>query len=676
MKHSLLLLLCTFILSVTIGNSQKLSVDQCPIHHQNLSEIIPVTGAEAGIGTPPSAAGLWDVQLIAMLDSNIAGNSGFAAVAWTGTEWWVAKWNKDSIFTLAPNGTLLTGFKIPGVGAPTSGVRSITTDGTYLYMADNTTIVKKVDPVTKTVVSTINMSGIGFNSRAITYSPLTNGGAGGFWISNFGTAFVEVDLTGTVLNTIPLATHTLVGVYGIAIDTLSFGGPFLWAFDQAAGGVTANLVRLNLATGTPTFVIHNVNSDVGLSTPTIGIAGGMFITDSYVPGEFTIAGVLQDTASDVLFAYELDSISQLSYDASIDTFKWQPGYTLIPDQQISAMSFPAVISNVGVNSIPAVNYNLNVRLGPTSVHTSTGTYSNLQPGSNALVSPAGSYTPTSIGNYRASGSLVMQGFADQNPANDTNSFAFSVTDTVMAKDNGVVNGALGIGNSLGGILGQIYTLPNSDIITSVTFRCNSPSENDTTRVRIYSFVGGAPVSVIGTSDYYFFSAADTNGVVLTLEMKNMAGNPLQLAAGTYYIGIEEHLDNISLATSTFNWRPNQTFISWPGQPWASNENFGFKRIYVIRMNTGSSAVGVDETSQETKLNVYPNPAQDYLSISFEDGFSSIEIADVQGRVVKQLQFDQKRQEENIFIGNFLPGVYYLVITEKNNLKVQSRFVKL
>lgn len=103
-------------------------------------------------------------------------------------------------------------------------------------------------------------------------------------------------------------------------------------------------------------------------------------------------------------------------------------------------------------------------------------------------------------------------------------------------------------------------------------------------------------------------------------MKNMAGNPLQLAAGTYYIGIEEHLDNISLATSTFNWRPNQTFISWPSQPWASNENFGFKRIYVIRMNTGSSAVGVDETSLKNKLNVYPNPAQDYLSISIEDGF--------------------------------------------------------
>jgi Secretion system C-terminal sorting domain len=676
MKNQLLLLLSTVVLSVTIGYSQKISLDKCPIQHQNLSEFIPNATPDGGISMPPSTASLWDIQLIAMLDSNVAGNSGFAAVAWTGTEWWVAKWNKDSLFVLSPNGTLISGFKIPGVGAPTSGVRSITTDGTFLYMADNTMIVKKVDPVTKLVVSTINMSAVGFNSRAITYSPLTNGGAGGFWISNFGTPIVEVDLTGTVLNSIPLTTHTLVGVYGIALDTLSYGGPFLWAFDQAAGGVTANLVRLNLATGAPTFVIHGVNSDVGLSTPTIGIAGGVFITDSYVPGQFTIAGVMQDTASDVLFAYELDSISQLSYDASIDTFKWQPGYTLIPDQQISAMSFPAVVSNVGASSIPAVNYNLNVRLGTTSVHTSTGSYSNLLAGSNALVSPSGSYTPTSIGNYRATGTLVMQGFADQNPANDTNSFAFSITDTIMAKDNGVINGALGIGNSLGGLLGQIYTLPNADIITSVTFRCNSPSENDTTRVRIYSFVGGAPASVIGTSEYYFFSAADTTGVVLTLEVKNMAGNPLQLAAGTYYVGIEEHMDNISLATSTFNWRPGQTFISWPGQPWASNEDFGFKRIYTTRINTGSSAVGVDEISQEIKLSVYPNPAQDYLAVSFEDGFSSIAIADVQGRVVKQLQFDQKRQEQNIFIGNFQPGVYYLMIREKNNLIGQSRFVKL
>jgi hypothetical protein len=246
----------------------------------------------------------------------------------------------------------------------------------------------------------------------------------------------------------------------------------------------------------------------------------------------------------------------------------------------------------------------------------------------------------------------------------------------MARDNGVFNSALGIGNSLGGVLGQIYTLPNSDMLTSVTFRCNSPTEGDTTRLNIFSFTGGVPTTMIGWSDYYFFSASDTDGVWLTLEVKNLSGNPLQLAAGTYFVGIEEHQDNVSLATSNFNWRPNQTFITFPGQPWASNEDFGFNRIYVLRLNTGSSAVGVDELSVASELNIYPNPAQDQLSISFEDGFSAISITDAQGRVVKQESFDQKRTEENIFVGNLKDGVYFLMVTDKNNLKVQTRFVKL
>ncbi len=675
MKHLLLIIVSALFLNVNTGYSQKVNLDQRPIQKISLSEIIPGSIPDGGNITPPSAASLWDIQFISMLDSTVSGSSGFAAVAWIGTEWWVAKWNKDSLFTLTAAGTVISGFKIAGVGAPTSGVRSITTDGTFLYMADNTAIIKKVDPATKTLVSTISMAGIGFNARSITYSPLTNGGLGGFWISNFGSPLVEVDLTGTVLNSIPLATHTLGGIYGIAIDNLSFGGPYLWAFDQG-GGISSNLVRLNLPSGSPSFVIHNVNSDIGLTTPTIGIAGGVFITDSFVPGELTIAGIMQDTASDVLFAYELDSVSQLSYDVALDTFKWQPAYTMLPDQQVSAFSFPAIVSNVGANSIPTVNYNVNVKLGVSSVFTGMGSYSNLLAGSNTLVSPSSSFIPTVIGNYQVNGVLTTLGFTDQNPANDTNSFSFSVTDTVMARDNGVINGALGIGSSLGGVLGQIYSLPNLDIITSVTFRCNGPTEGDTTRVNIYNFTGGTPGSIIGWSDYYFFSASDTDGVWLTLEVKNLAGNPLQLTAGTYFVGIEEHVENISLATSNFNWRPNQTFITFPGQPWASNEDFGFNRIYVLRINTGSSAVGVDEFSQESKLNIYPNPSKENISVSFEDGFTAISITDAHGRVVKQESFDQKRTQENIFVGNLRDGVYFLMVSDRNNLKVQTRFVKL
>ena len=126
------------------------------------------------------------------------------ACAWTGTEWWVSQWNKDSIYTLSPTGAVTSAFRISGVGTTTSGVRSITFDGTLLYLADNTTTIKCVDPATKTVVSTITAVTLPFNCRAITYDPTIAGGAGGFWVSNFNTPIVQIDRNGNLLSSIPV----------------------------------------------------------------------------------------------------------------------------------------------------------------------------------------------------------------------------------------------------------------------------------------------------------------------------------------------------------------------------------------------------------------------------------------------------------------------------------------
>lgn len=71
------------------------------------------------------------------------------------------------------------------------------------------------------------------------------------------------------------------------------------------------------------------------------------------------------------------------------------------------------------------------------------------------------------------------------------------------------------------------------------------------------------------------------------------------------------------------------------------------------------------------MNVYADKVQDYLIDSFLDGFSSIFIANVQGRVIRRHHFDQMCTYENLFIGKFEPRDYDVMIPEKNNLKFQS-----
>ncbi len=239
----------------------------------------------------PQERALWTIQL----DSDPKPVAlGLAGACWTGTEFWVSKWGNDSLFTLNASGAMTTAFTIPGI----TGVRGITTDGIFLYMGANGTAIYKVNPVTKTLSSTITTSVT--NCRYVAYDPTLNAGAGGFWTGSYASNITAVSMTGTTLSTILAATHGLGGIYGLAYDPYSTGGPYLWAFDQDVAGAT--LVQLDM-TGLGTGLTHDANSDLqsgaGVGS---GLAGGLFITNSFVAGKKSIGGIDQGIS---LFAYEL-----------------------------------------------------------------------------------------------------------------------------------------------------------------------------------------------------------------------------------------------------------------------------------------------------------------------------------------------------------------------------------
>lgn len=639
----------------------------------NLADIPPSALAKGPV-TTPSALALWDIQDYFAVDTVASTAGGFAGIAWVGNEWWVSQWNKDSIFTIDINGNLLSGFKIAGVGAPTSGARSMTYDGTNLYIADNTTTIKVVNPTTKTLTSTINVSSLGFNARAITFSQAINGGAGGFYVSNFGTDIAEISLTGTVLNSIPLATHTLTSIYGIAYDNLSIGGPFLWAFDQGTQvpGVDAKLVRLSLPSGTPTSIVHNVNSDIGLLANT-GIAGGMFITDSYIPGELTIAGVSQGSPFDVLFAYELDSSSAVVYDGALARVNFTPMNTLVPDEHISAITFPLEVENKSGAPV-TINANITVSQGGSPVGTFTGSATNVPSSTVAPITTSGSLTPTGITDYDVQAVISLSGQSDSDPSNDSSNFRISVTDTTFALDNGQITGSLGIGPGADGTLGQIFTLNTTDVITSVTISLNSPTLGDSTRVVVYGFAG-TPNVMIGKSDYYVFTTNDTGGVILDLPVTNMSNGALSLAAGTYFFGVEEIGENITLSTSEFNWRPTTAWVTFGTNPWAPNENFNFRRIYIIRPNTGNSITSLLDVPEVKSLSVFPNPATAELQFRLDGRLENIELMDIRGSVVKSEVFESPVSAGTITVAGLPAGVYQVRARDTNGMVYVSRIVK-
>lgn len=257
----------------------------------------------------PSNKAMWDVQFSTDVTS-AAGSSGQAAVAFVNNEFWTSRWANDTLYRFSNTGALLETFTIAGL----TGTRSITTDGTHLYMGCATMNIYKVDPVTKSLVSTIPSSA-GVESRFLAYDATLDGGAGGFWTGNFGTDIVAVSMTGSMLSSIAAATHTLTGMYGATVDPSGPLGKVLWVFHQG-GANNSQMTAIDLNTGLNSGVTRDVFTDIATThSLTSGLAGGAFFTTAYNGGKSLVA-LVQGTPSNVIVVYDADLTNSLGENQS------------------------------------------------------------------------------------------------------------------------------------------------------------------------------------------------------------------------------------------------------------------------------------------------------------------------------------------------------------------------
>ncbi|HEY0029253.1 MAG TPA: T9SS type A sorting domain-containing protein [Bacteroidia bacterium] len=342
---------------------------------QNDSEIAPfVSTVQTSVSTERA---LWTVQL----DVNPTTISpGIAAACWTGTEFWVAKWANDTMFTLNAAGGITSG---PFVIAGLTGVRSITTDGTTLYAGANTSSIFKINPVTKTVIGTITTTVA--NCRYVTYDPTLNAGAGGFWTGSYGSDITAVSLTGAALSTIAAATHGLTGIYGMAYDPYSTGGPYLWAYDQTGGGMLHQLTM----SGTPTGLTHNTQTDLAGGTGT-ALAGGLFVSNSFVSGMKTIGGVSQGTS---LFAYELsDPLSVGSIDGNDFDLSVYPNPSSVASEIRFTIASEDFVALEVYSVLGSVVYKVNAQQLNSGMHSFAIDGSNLENGTYFVKLTVGNIT--------------------------------------------------------------------------------------------------------------------------------------------------------------------------------------------------------------------------------------------------------------------------------------------
>ncbi len=210
----------------------------------------------------------WD-----LVTSFTGSSAGQQAVATDGNYIYTASWQSApaggyTFYQYNLDGTFVEGFDIAGA----TGIRDLTTDGQYFYGSSGGAQIFCMDFTTRTLVSTINCSGL--TSRHLTYDPVRDG----FWAGNW-TTLALYSRTGALIQNGPAPTSAYGSSYYVDAD----GVEHLYLFCQISpdgSGETTNRVEVidyNITTNTLVSDPVHVCNDMPGYDAADGIAGGCFI---------------------------------------------------------------------------------------------------------------------------------------------------------------------------------------------------------------------------------------------------------------------------------------------------------------------------------------------------------------------------------------------------------------
>jgi hypothetical protein len=272
----------------------------------------------------------------------------------------------------------------------------------------------------------------------------------------------------------------------------------------------------------------------------------------------------------------------VDYDArmmSTDTME----YTMIPIHQAQPVTFNGSIYNNGNLALTNVRMQVNVYDAYSTLLTSltSSPVASVASGSTQYFSVA-SFTPSAEGTYYYTYKPLMNE-TDQNPANDSLMLSIIYTDTVYARDNGVVSGTLGIGAG-DGFLGQEFTIHAATDLRSITSFLNVGYTGKKLGAAVWDMSGGFPNVMIATTDTLIYP--DDSARLYNL---NISGGPLHLLPGDYVFTMIEFDSTLAVALTDDIFTAGKTWVDWstnPIVPWGHNEEYGsqFAKAYIIRPN--------------------------------------------------------------------------------------------
>ncbi|NJN77821.1 MAG: T9SS type A sorting domain-containing protein [Saprospiraceae bacterium] len=334
-----------------------------------------------------------------------------------------------------------------------------------------------------------------------------------------------------------------------------------------------------------------------------------------------------------------------------------------------------------------------------AVTTLTENVANIAANTDSTISFTTSYTPAALGTYSAVFSVTADSATFNN---ETITQDFEITDYTWANDNGDNIGSIipsGFDQTFRYDIGNTFFVGASNaVVTHMSFGLEEPDslDGETFDIILYDMDANLDGTLDGTDYADFTTVAFGSYTVdaatmpandtVVVELTPLLGNNIELNAnGTYLITVQYDALN-SLAGNT----------SPPNYIHASPTNYEFinTMVYTSQLFTGgwggnwnailrlhldgfiiSSATEDVAVLDNAKINVFPNPTTEFLTVDLElDNISEaveVKITDVNGRVLATQNFSNVQNDKFTFdVSDYAAGNYFIRVQTEEGFKTK------
>lgn len=371
------------------------------------------------------------------------------------------------------------------------------------------------------------------------------------------------------------------------------------------------------------------------------------------------------------------------YDLSLNGMYWgsegpwaaRLPYYKVPVDQVAPVQFGGIIQNIGAVTQNDIAFTIN-----NGTYSATSALDTLTPNGMDTLNATTDFTPTTVGTYNFVARAISSATDADSVNNKITNLSFDVTDYIYQRDKGVfASGSFNQGE--GFEVGNVFDIVADANIYSLNVFLH-PNTNPGAEIyaTIYDIdpATGDFIYAAGSSSHIVTAAevGTTGGVVdlpLTSAFPVVAGTPYLVVVGSF--GDGGATDDLVVGTAGNSQAQTSYYFDMTDQTWYYTSS-----TPMVRIDFQDNA-SIEENAAAYELNMFPNPATESTTVSFNlknNADVTVVVTDLAGKTVSTTALTNATAGKNkvdINTASMAAGVYTVNFVANNTMITKKLVVR-